>query len=113
MDCLFCRIAKKDIPAQVVFEDKDIIAFRDIAPQAPVHILIIPKKHIPGMNDITAQDTALLGQIQSVAKDIAKQENISADGYRLVLNCGKNGGQAVAHLHYHLLGGRKFIWPPG
>ena len=113
MDCLFCKIAKKEIPAQVVFENKDIIAFRDIAPQAPVHILIISKKHIPSMNDITVQDAALLGQIQFVAKELARQENISADGYRLVLNCGKNGGQAVAHLHYHLLGGRKFTWPPG
>lgn len=113
MDCLFCKIAGKEIPAQIVFENKDIVAFRDIAPQAPVHILIITKKHIPGLNDVTVQDAALIGQIQYVAKELAKTENISEDGYRLVLNCGKNAGQAVAHIHYHLLGGRKFKWPPG
>lgn len=113
MDCLFCKIAKKEIPAQIVFENKDVVAFKDIAPQAPVHILIISKKHIPSMNDIAVQDAALLGQIQCLAKELAVKENISGDGYRLVLNCGRNGGQAVGHLHYHLLGGRKFIWPPG
>jgi histidine triad (HIT) family protein len=103
----------KEIPAQIVFENKDIVAFRDIAPQSPVHILIIPKKHIPGLNDITVQDAGLLSQVQFVARDLAKKENISEDGYRLVLNCGKNAGQAVSHIHYHLLGGRKFSWPPG
>jgi histidine triad (HIT) family protein len=113
MDCLFCKIIKKEIPAQLIFEDKDIIAFRDIAPQATVHILIIPKKHIPGLNDISALDEAVLGRIQFIAKELAIKEKISEDGYRLVLNTGRNGGQAVAHLHYHLLGGRKFTWPPG
>ena len=113
MDCLFCKIAKKEIPSQIVFENKDIVAFRDIAPQAPVHILIIPRKHIPGMNEITLQDGGLLSQIQLVARELAKKENISEDGYRLVANCGSNAGQAVLHLHYHLLGGRKFTWPPG
>jgi len=113
MDCLFCKIVKKEIPAQIIFEDKDIIAFRDIAPQAPVHVLIIPKKHIPGLNDTNALDTALLGRIQLVARELAVKEKISGDGYRLVLNSGSNAGQAVAHLHYHLMGGRKFNWPPG
>jgi len=113
MDCLFCKIAKKEIPAQMIFEDKDVIAFRDIAPQAPAHILIIPKKHIPGLNDITVPDEALLGRIQSIAKELAIKEKISEGGFRLVLNTGSNAGQAVAHLHYHLMGGRKFKWPPG
>lgn len=113
MDCLFCKIAKKEIPSNTVFENKDIMAFRDISPQAPVHILIIPKKHIPGLNDIAVEDEALLGQIQALAKELAAKEKISEDGYRLVTNCGRNAGQAVAHLHYHLLGGRKFKWPPG
>jgi histidine triad (HIT) family protein len=113
MDCLFCKIAGKEIPAQIIFENNDIVAFRDIAPQAPVHILIIPKKHIPDLNGITLKDSAVLGEIQYIAKELAAKENLSADGYRLVMNCGRNAGQAVAHVHYHLLGGRKFKWPPG
>jgi len=113
VDCLFCKIGKKEIPTQLLFENKDVIAFRDIAPQAPVHILIIPKRHIPGMNDVSVEDEAVLGQIQTIARELAAKEKISGDGYRLVMNCGKNGGQAVSHLHYHLLGGRKFNWPPG
>jgi len=113
MDCLFCKIAEKTIPAQIIFENDKILAFRDISPKAPVHVLIIPRKHIPGMNDITPADVVLLGEIQTAAREIARSENISENGYRLVLNCGKDAGQAVAHLHYHLLGGRKFGWPPG
>lgn len=113
MDCLFCRIVKREIPSQIVFENERVLAFRDINPQAPVHILIIPKKHIPGLNDITPEDSALLGEMQNIARSLAEKENISVDGYRLVANCGPAAGQAVAHLHYHLLGGRTFAWPPG
>jgi histidine triad (HIT) family protein len=113
MDCLFCKIANKEIPAQIVFEDEDIMAFRDIAPQAPVHILIVTKKHFSGLNDFTGNDSDLLGRVMDRARQLAKKENVSEDGYRVVLNCGKNAGQAVAHVHWHLLGGRKFSWPPG
>jgi histidine triad (HIT) family protein len=113
MSCLFCKIAKKEIPAEIVFENERILAFRDINPQAPVHILIIPKRHIPGLNDITQSDSVLLGEMANIARELAKKENIDEAGYRLVVNCGPNAGQAVAHLHFHLLGGRVFSWPPG
>ncbi|MBN1622602.1 MAG: histidine triad nucleotide-binding protein [Endomicrobiales bacterium] len=113
MDCIFCKIVKREIPSQIVYENERILAFRDITPQAPVHILIIPKAHITGLNDISRDHTELLGEIQSAAKEIAEKENISSSGYRVVTNCGKNAGQAVDHLHYHILGGRKFSWPPG
>jgi histidine triad (HIT) family protein len=113
MSCIFCKIAKHEIESQIVFENDRILAFRDIEPQAPVHILIIPKKHIASLNDITPADEPLLGEIQSVAKELAKKEKIEKEGYRVVANCGPAAGQAVAHLHYHLLGGRKFTWPPG
>jgi histidine triad (HIT) family protein len=112
-DCLFCKIVNKQIPCSIVFEDKEILAFRDINPQAPVHILIITKKHIPGLNEIGESDNQVLGHIQNTARELAKKEGLSKDGYRLVLNCGPNAGQAVGHIHYHLLGGRKFAWPPG
>jgi histidine triad (HIT) family protein len=113
MECLFCRIVKREIPATIVFENERILAFRDISPQAPAHILIIPKRHIAGLNDITAQDNELLGEMQNVARELAEREKISKEGYRVVINCGANAGQAVAHLHLHLLGGRAFSWPPG
>jgi len=113
MDCLFCRIAKREIPADIVFENERVLAFRDIQPQAPVHLLIIPKRHIAGLNDITKADDQLLGEMLNVARELAKKEGVSTDGYRVAINCGANAGQAVAHLHYHVLGGRKFTWPPG
>lgn len=113
MDCLFCKIAKKEIPCNVVFEDDEILAFRDINPHAPVHILVIPKKHIQDLNEIDTGDIDLLGKIQNTASQLAKKEKIHKSGYRLVANCGSDAGQAVPHLHYHLLGGRKFSWPPG
>jgi len=113
MNCLFCKIVNKEIPSKIVFENERILAFRDVNPQAPVHILIIPKKHISGLNEITPEDNNLLGEIQNVARELAQKENINHDGYRLVVNCGPAAGQAVAHLHYHLLGGRKLSWPPG
>lgn len=113
MECLFCKIINKQIPAKIVFENERILAFGDINPQAPVHILIIPKMHIPSLNEISSENASILGEIQNVAKDIAKKENLGEVGYRIVLNCGVNAGQAVFHIHYHLLGGRKFTWPPG
>ena len=109
--CIFCRIAKGEIPAEMVANNRDIAAFRDLNPQAPVHILIIPKKHIPSLDD--TGDTYLLGQMLSLATAIARQEKIAKTGYRTVINTGKDGGQSVDHLHLHLLGVRPFAWPPG
>lgn len=113
MDCLFCKIINKEIKGDIVYENNKILAFRDINPQAPVHIIIVPKKHLASLNDITMHDNELLGEIQNVAKELSKQENLSKDGYRVVVNCGKAAGQTVSHIHYHLLGGRNFTWPPG
>lgn len=110
---LFCRIVEKEIPADIVYEDDEVLAFRDIRPQAPVHILIIPKKHIPKVADATEADADLLGKLVLAANKIAAQEGVSEDGYRLVFNNGPNSGQEVYHIHLHLLGGRKFGWPPG
>ena len=111
-NCLFCKIANKAIPASFVYEDEDIFAINDIAPQAPTHILVIPKVHIASLEDATPAQQTLLGKIQLVAGKLAKENGLTT-GYRLVNNCGNDGGQAVAHLHYHLLGGRKLQWPPG
>ena len=113
MECLFCKIVKKEIPSKIVFENEQILAFKDIDPKAPVHVLIIPKKHIAGINDITADDNELLGKLLNSAKEIAAKEKIDKGGYRLVINNGKDAGQAVDHIHVHLLGGRKLSWPPG
>ncbi|MGA2090089.1 MAG: histidine triad nucleotide-binding protein [Endomicrobiales bacterium] len=113
MDCIFCAIIKKQIPADIVFENDRVLAFRDIHAQAPVHILIVPKKHITTLDEVVSADQSLLGEIQIVARDLARQENVHVDGYRVVANCGPAAGQAVLHLHYHVLGGRKFSWPPG
>lgn len=113
MECIFCKIIKKEIPSKIVFENENIFAFRDVSPGAPVHILVIPKRHIPGIEAAGNQDSALLGEIQVVLRDLAKSENLEKSGYRIVVNSGPDAGQAVAHLHYHLLGGRKFGWPPG
>ena len=112
-DCIFCKIAKKDIRVPIEHEDESIIAFPDKNPQAPVHILIIPKEHIEKVNNITGKNMLLLGKMTMVAKEIAKKKNISDSGYRLIINCGKDGGQLVEHLHMHLLGGRHLAWPPG
>ncbi|MDQ6871715.1 MAG: histidine triad nucleotide-binding protein [Gemmatimonadota bacterium] len=109
--CIFCRIARGEIPAQMVANNKEIAAFRDLNPQAPVHILIIPKKHIGSLDD--AADFDLIGRMLSLATAIARQEKVSKTGYRTVINTGKNGGQSVDHLHIHLLGGREMSWPPG
>jgi len=112
-DTIFAKIIRKEIPADILYETDTVLAFRDIRPQAPVHILIIPKKEIPKVTDIKKEDTQLLGDMFEAAIKIADQLNVSRDGFRLVFNCGNNGGQDVNHLHMHLLGGRKFSWPPG
>ncbi|MCX7805940.1 MAG: histidine triad nucleotide-binding protein [Planctomycetota bacterium] len=112
-DCIFCRIGKREIESMVVYEDREVIAFRDINPQAPVHILVIPKKHVAGVNDLGTEDQTLAGRLILVAQKVARQEGIARNGYRLVINSGEDAGQAVHHLHLHLLGGRKMKWPPG
>jgi histidine triad (HIT) family protein len=112
-DDLFLKIIDREIPADIVFENDEILAFRDIDPQAPVHILIIPKRRIPTINDLDSGDRELVGNMLLAARDIARAEGLSEDGYRLVFNCNPNGGQSVYHIHLHLLGGRRMTWPPG
>jgi histidine triad (HIT) family protein len=109
--CLFCKIIRKEIPAEIVFEDEEIFAFKDISPQAPVHILVIPKLHISTTSEINSKSGALAGRIVETASGLGKK--LSPEGYRLVFNCGEIAGQSVFHIHCHLLGGRKFDWPPG
>ena len=106
-DCLFCKIIKREIPSTIVYEDEEILAFRDINPVAPVHVLVIPKKHISSLVDLEPEDEALVGRIYSVINKIAKQENVFESGFRVVVNCGEDGGQEVKHLHFHLIGGKK------
>ena len=112
MDCIFCKIINKEIPSSLVYEDEKIIAINDINPQAPVHFLIIPKEHIDSNNDISEENSDIIGHIFSVANKLAK-ENGLVDGYRVVNNCKEHGGQTVNHIHFHLLGGRQMLWPPG
>lgn len=112
-NCLFCQIAEKKTAAKIAFEDEQIIAFHDIAPQAPIHILIIPKQHIATLNDFNETDANLLGQMILTAKNLALNLGIAKDGYRLNINCNHLGGQTVFHTHLHLLAGRQFSWPPG
>ncbi|ACX96399.1 histidine triad nucleotide-binding protein [Halothiobacillus neapolitanus] len=112
-DTIFSKIIRREIPADIVFENDRVLAFRDINPQAPVHILIIPKKPIPTVNDIQAEDAPLIGELFVVAAQLAGQEGIAEAGYRTVFNCRDHGGQEVYHLHLHLLGGRQMTWPPG
>lgn len=113
MNCLFCKIVNSEIPAKIVYNDQQIIAFADIAPQAPTHLLIVPKKHISTINDIKSDDVELIGKIILTAKELAKEHNLSETGYRLVYNTNADGGQEIYHIHLHLLGGRKLHWPPG
>lgn len=113
MSCLFCDIGAGKIPCTRVYGDDTFLAFRDIAPKAPTHILVIPKAHIPGLNDLDAAATALAGELLAVGARIAKSEGIAEGGYRFVINCGQDGGQTVPHLHLHILGGRPLAWPPG
>ncbi len=112
-DCLFCRIAKKEIPAKVVFEDAKMLAFEDIRPQAPVHVLIIPKAHFASLNEAPEGAEALLGEMLFRAREIARERGVGSSGYRIVLNTARDSGQEVFHIHFHLLGGRPMSWPPG
>ena len=112
-DCMFCKIRDGEIPSEKVYENDDVIAFRDVNPQAPTHILIIPNKHIPTINDLEDEDADVLGKMMLAAQDIAGYEGIAEDGYRLVINCNEGAGQTVFHIHLHLLGGRALTWPPG
>ncbi|MFQ5654271.1 MAG: histidine triad nucleotide-binding protein [Planctomycetota bacterium] len=112
-DCLFCSIVQGEIPSDEVARGEDWYAFRDIDPKAPTHVLIIPDRHIASIHDVTPDDAGLLGRMVVAARDIAEGEGIASGGYRLVWNVGSHGGQAVFHIHLHLLGGRPFAWPPG
>ncbi|RJP29369.1 MAG: histidine triad nucleotide-binding protein [Candidatus Omnitrophota bacterium] len=112
-DCIFCKIVKREVPTPLEYEDDHVVAFKDINPQAPVHFLVIPKKHIPKIGDLTEEDRGLLDQMTSAAKHLAQKLGIDETGYRLVINSGDNGGQTVYHLHVHVLGGRFMRWPPG
>ncbi len=112
-DCLFCAIVEGKIKANVVYQDDTAVAFKDIAPKAPVHILIIPRKHIVAVSDVAEQDRDLIGQIFKVAAKLADEQGIADSGYRIVVNSGADAGQSVFHLHFHLLGGRQMTWPPG
>lgn len=114
MDCIFCKIAAKEIPSKLAYEDEFVVAFHDISPAAPVHILVIPKKHIASLLELTAQDGPLISHIMTeVIPRIAKQEQLEEKGFRLTVNTKEDGGQTVNHLHFHLLGGRAMTWPPG
>jgi histidine triad (HIT) family protein len=107
MDCIFCQIASGKIPSDIIYQDEELIAFRDIKPQAPVHLIIIPRKHIPSIAQLSAADSELIGHMVAVANRLAKEEGVAEKGYRLAINCGEEGGQLVPHLHLHLLGGRR------
>ncbi len=113
MDCIFCKIAQKEIPATIVYEDSDVVAFKDLNPQAPTHTLVIPKTHIATLNDLETENAELVGKMVLAAKTIAAENGHSDAGYRLVLNCNDDGGQTVFHIHCHVLGGRTMQWPPG
>jgi histidine triad (HIT) family protein len=113
MDCIFCRIVAREIPAGIVYQDEYVTAFRDINPEAPVHILVIPNAHLGALHVLQASEESVLGKLCLAAGAIAQQEGISGEGYRLVANFGPDAGQVVPHLHMHLLGGRSFSWPPG
>lgn len=106
VDCIFCRIINKVMPADIVYEDEEIVAFKDAYPAAPVHLLIVPRRHIPALTDLEPGDTALMGRLMAVANDLARAFNVDQSGYRVVINCGREGGQLVNHLHLHLLGGK-------
>lgn len=113
MECIFCKIVKKEIPAAVVYEDEDVLAFKDINPQAPIHLLIIPKNHLSSIMEVDEDSSDIVKKIVKVAQSLARENNIDKKGFRLVVNTGDDGGQTVHHLHFHLLGGRFMTWPPG
>ena len=112
-DCIFCKIARHEVNSRVVFENERLVAFHDLFPAAPTHLLIIPKTHYSTLNDVPASDAALLGEMVTTATQLAREHGLAEDGYRLVMNCNQDGGQSVYHIHLHLLGGRKLSWPPG
>ena len=107
MDCVFCKIVAGEIPSDIIYRDDEVVAFRDINPQSPLHLLIVPKAHIPSLTELTESQSPLVGHMVDIANQLAKNEGVSESGYRLVVNCGKQGGQLVPHLHLHLLGGRE------
>lgn len=113
MDCLFCKIIDGQIPSTKVYEDEMVYAFLDIEPQAPTHIIIIPKQHIASANELTSENSAVVGRIFEVAAKLAKEHGFAEKGYRIINNCGEDGGQTVGHLHFHVLAGRNLGWPPG
>ncbi len=112
-NCIFCRIAERQAPAKIVYEDDTVVAFEDLHPQAPVHLLVIPRRHLPSLQAVTAEDEPLLGRLFTVAARLAREHQLESKGYRTVINNGSWAGQSVFHLHVHLLGGRVFRWPPG
>ena len=113
MNCIFCKIANGELESEIVYQDEDVLAFQDINPQAPTHILCIPRKHISTTNELTEDDEAVTGKLLLTASQLAKQLGFAEDGYRLVMNCNGHAGQTVFHIHLHLLGGRHMSWPPG
>jgi histidine triad (HIT) family protein len=113
MDCLFCKIAHRILASDIVYEDESVLAFNDIHPKAPIHQLIIPRKHIATVNDIAEEDKNLIGHLYLSAQQLAKQQGVAESGYRLVMNCNKSGGQEVYHIHLHFLAKRQMTWPPG
>ncbi|MEW8956088.1 histidine triad nucleotide-binding protein [Clostridium sp.] len=112
-NCLFCKIIKGEIPCSKVYEDDNVLAFKDISPEAPVHILVIPKEHIKSANEINEKNSQIVAHIFTVINKIAEEQGIKENGYRIVNNCGEHGGQTVEHIHFHVLGGRNLTWPPG
>jgi histidine triad (HIT) family protein len=112
-DCLFCKIARREIPATLVYEDERVVAFNDINPQAPTHVLIVPKRHIASLNELSTEDDRLVGELVRRASAIAAERGLAAGGYRVVFNTNRDAGQTVFHIHLHLLGGRAMSWPPG
>ena len=112
-ECIFCKIINRELPAEIVYEDEQILAFKDVNPVAPVHLLLIPKKHISGISDLKEEDAGIMGRMQILAANLAAEMGLVQDGFRLVCNCGRDAGQLVMHIHYHLLSGREFQWPPG
>lgn len=112
LDCLFCKIIDKEIPSDIIYEDDKVIAFKDNKPQAPVHVLIVPKEHIKSAVDLKSEHKELVGHVFMVAKELSKELGLD-NGYRVVNNCGEDGGQTIDHIHFHILGGRQLMWPPG
>ncbi len=110
MDCIFCKIVNKEVPAKIVYEDDKIMAFKDVKPIAPVHLLIIPKKHIPSVNHLGSEDKTSVGELFLIASKIAREQGVAETGYRLIFNIGENAGQTVDHLHLHLIGGKRLLW---